>query len=171
MKDGKVQVRKFEEKDVPLKVKWINDTSNNQYLHYDLPLTLENTFRWFNRIKDDARRFDATILYESMPVGIIGLLSIDSVNRKAEFYITLGEVSYKGKGIAEKASKLLINYAFEELGLNKLYLYTEEQNLRAQKLFEKIGFLKEGLLRQDLFIKNEYKNRFSMSILKDEYPK
>lgn len=159
-----ISIRKFNEKDIPNKIKWINDSENNKFLHYDLPLEHEKTLEWFIRNKDRQDRFDAVIEYEGIPVGIIGLLNIDFKNKKAEYYITLGEKQYKGKGIAYKASIDIIKYAFDELNLNKIYLYTETENKVAQKLFDKLGFIREGILRQDLIINNEKKDRYLYAI-------
>ena len=46
--------------------------------------------------------------------------------QKSEIYITIGEHELKGKGIAKEATKLLLNYAFDTLDLNKVYLFTEK---------------------------------------------
>ena len=43
----KVTLRKFEERDIKNKVRWINDSANNQYLHYELPLEEEKTKQWY----------------------------------------------------------------------------------------------------------------------------
>ncbi|HHW46613.1 MAG TPA: GNAT family N-acetyltransferase [Clostridiales bacterium] len=166
-----VEIRRFEEKDIPLKVKWINDEKNNRYLHYDLPLSEEKTFAWFRNIKDRTDRADFTITYNDEPVGLIGLLNIDKKNKKAEYYICLGEEKFKGKGIAYTASKLLIDYAFKELGLNKIYLYTEINNYPAQKLFVKIGFEKEGLLKNDLIHNGRKIDRYIYSLMQENYLK
>ena len=47
----KVSIRKFDKKDIPNKVNWINDPRNNAFLHYDLPLEIEKTEVWFERNK------------------------------------------------------------------------------------------------------------------------
>ena len=146
----KVTIRKFEREDIPKKVEWINNPENHRYLHYDLPLEIGKTEHWFDRNTGRKDRYDAVIEADGVPVGLIGLLSIDGRDKKAEYYISMGETAYKGKGIAKEASRLLLKYGFEELGLNRIYLYTETGNRAAQGLFEKIGFLKEGVLRQDV---------------------
>ena len=56
---GKVTIRRFEEKDVPNKVKWINDDRNNQFLHYDIPLILENTHWWYLKNQTLTNRYVA----------------------------------------------------------------------------------------------------------------
>jgi len=168
IKENNVAIRKFDFADVDLKVKWINDEKNNKYLHYALPLYADKTTEWWERTKDADGRLDLTILYNDEPVGLIGLLGIDRVNKKAEYYVCLGEHSCKGKGVAKTASRLLVRYAFEELGLNKVYLYTEEENIPAQKLFESLGFRKEGLLIDDLIYNGRKVNRYVYGLLKEE---
>ena len=145
-----IVIRKFDEGDIPYKVKWINNENNNKYLHYDLPLSVDKTLVWFRNVKDRIDRADYTITCDGKPVGLIGLLNIDRTNKKAEYYICIGEKQYKRKGIACTATKMLLNIAYKEFNLNKIYLYTEVNNVPAQRLFEKIGFKKEGLLREDI---------------------
>lgn len=161
----KIKIRKFNEKDIPYKVKWINDERNNTYLHYDLPLKEDKTLVWFKNNKDRTDRLDLTITFNNKPAGVIGLLNVDSINRKAEYYICIGEEKYKGKGLAYNASKLLFEYACNELNLNKIYLYTEVNNIAAQRLFKKIGFVREGLLRQDLIYNNNKIDRYIYGLI------
>lgn len=152
-----VILRRFEESDIPKKVEWINNPENNRYLHYDLPLRTDKTTEWY-RNKDNTSRVDCIIEYNGQAVGLIGLLSIDKNNFKAEYYITIGETSYKGKGIATKATKAILDYAFTVLKLHKVYLTVDAENVAAKRLYEKIGFRQEGLLIDDLY--NAYEERF-----------
>jgi len=164
-----VKIREFTEEDIPYKVKWINNSENNRYLHYDLPLREDKTLLWFKKIKNKEDRMDYTITYQNMPVGIIGLLNIDSVNKKAEYYITLGEVFYKGQGIASTASSLLLKKAFKEMQLNKIYLFTETENIEGQKLFERVGFRKEGLLKEDIIYNKKRLDRFAYGLIAADF--
>lgn len=165
----RIVIRKFEEKDIPYKVKWINDKNNNKYLHYDLPLREDKTLAWFKKIKDRVDRADYTIIYNGKPAGLIGLLNIDPKHKDAEFYICLGEEEYKGKGIGYIATKLLIDIAYKELGLNRIYLYTEIGNISAQRLFDKIGFRKEGVIRNDLVYNGRNIDRYIYGLDLESY--
>ena len=153
-----VRLRKFEEKDVENKVKWINDDRNNKFLHYDIPLTIEKTQKWYHQNQFRTDRYDAVIECDGASVGVIGLLNIK--NRRAEYYITIGEPAYKGRGIAKKATKLLLQFAFNELALYEIYLYTEIGNINAQRLFEKSGFQKRAI---------EYASAINRGITVDRY--
>lgn len=168
-KVNSVTIRKFEEKDIPNKVKWINDCANNQYLHYNLPLTEEGTKAWFLKIKDLIDRYDSVIEYNGTAVGIVGLLNIQ--HGKAEYYITMGETLYKGKGIAKKATLLLLDYAFVELNLSEVYLYTEVDNIPAQKLFEKCGFIQGKIFRNSAVNRGKSVDRYYYSISSSNWRK
>ena len=98
-----IRIRKFEKRDIPKKVEWINNPENNRFLHYDIPLSVEKTEQWFDRHFGEDSRFDAVIEVNGIPIGTIGLLNIDKKNNKAEYYIAMGETSYKGKGFAREA--------------------------------------------------------------------
>ena len=141
------------------------------YLHYDLPLEYEKTAVWYRRIKDVDTRIDGVIECDGVPVGLIGLLGIDRKNLKAEYYICMGEQGFKGRGVAKSASMLLLDYAFGELGLNKVYLYTEEEHLAAQRLFDRLGFEREGLLKNDLIHNGRIINRYAYGLLREGYKK
>ena len=164
-----ITIRAFEKQDIPRKVRWINDSENNRYLHYDLPLREDQTELWFESHRNDKSRYDAVIEADGVPVGTIGLLNIDRKNRKAEYYIAMGERSYSGRGVAKQASELLLQYAFETLELNRVYLYTELHNLAAQKLFARIGFRQEGLLRQDVLSHGNLADRYVYALLKEDW--
>lgn len=166
---GKTSIRLFKESDIPCKVRWINDCKNNKFLHYDLPLDEGKTRAWFHKNKGKLDRYDAVIEYDGNPVGIIGLLSI--VDGRAEYHITLGESQYKGKGIALDASVLLLKYAFDKLKLREVYLYTEVDNIPAQKLFERCGFVKYCLDKNSAVNKGKLVDRYYYAITTSEFCK
>jgi|LSQX01.2.fsa_nt_gb RimJ/RimL family protein N-acetyltransferase len=166
-----VSIREFTEKDIPHKLQWINDPKNNQYLHYDLPLEFNSTLAWLERNRGSSTRYDGVIEVDGEPVGLIGLLDIDTRFSKAEFYIVMGNPNFRGKGIALTATRKMLEMAFTKIGLNRVYLFTELTNINAQVLFIKAGFQVEGLLRQDAILNGQFSNRYAMSILKQEFIK
>ena len=166
-----VTVRKFERTDIPNKVKWVNNPENNRFLHYDIPICVEKTERWFDSHLGEDTRYDAVIEADGISVGTIGLLSIDKKYSKAEYYIAMGETAYKGKGVAKEASRLILQYAFEVLGLNRIYLFTETENVAAQRFFERVGFVREGLIRQDIVSHGKTVDRFVYGFLKEDWGK
>lgn len=167
LQNGELILRNFKREDIEHKVRWINDPENNTYLHYDIPLRVDLTLQWFLN-KDNKKRCDCVIEYNGIPVGVIGLLGIDYLNSKAEYYITLGEKSFKRMGIATRATKMLIEYAFQTLKLHKLYLNVDEMNESACQLYEKVGFQCEGIFKDDLFHRGQFINRKRYAIINSE---
>lgn len=162
----KVRLRKFGKEDIPNKVRWINDEQNNQYLHYDLPLDVSKTEMWYEKNKDRTDRYDAVIECDGIPVGVIGLLAI--ADGRAEYYVTLGEKEFKGRGAAKEATRLLLQYAFTEMGLREVYLYTEIDNVGAQRLFERCGFVKQRLERNSAVNRGRSVDRYYYTISADD---
>lgn len=78
-----------------------------------------------------------------------GLTSIDRSVGKAELYVFVNP-ELLGKGIGTKATKQLCQFGFSELKLEKIYLFVDKDNIAAQKVYEKIGFHLEGILRNEL---------------------
>jgi len=157
--------------DIPLKLRWINDPKNNQYLHYDLPLEYDSTLEWFERNRGNSNRFDGVIEIDNEPVGLIGLLDINTRFSKAEFHIMVGNHKYRGKGVALKATRIMLDVAFTKFGLNKVYSFIECENRSSLVLCTKAGFRVEGLLHQDAVLDGRFSNRYVMSILKQEFYK
>ena len=168
LRAGEICVREFTLSDVKKKVQWINDSRNHKFLHYDLPLDLEKTTAWFERTRCADDRIDAVIDVSGESVGLIGLLNIDQKNKKAEYYICIGEPAHKHKGVAFQASCLLLKYAFFSLKMNRIYLYTEPENQDARHLFETLGFRLEGCLREDLICGDRKVDRLIYAITRQE---
>ncbi len=164
LSEGDMVLREFVETDIQNKLEWINNPENNLYLHYDIPLIYDKTLEWFRNKNNDAR-LDLVIVIDGIPVGLLGLLHIDVNNRKAEFYISMGVSKYKNRGIATRATLLLIKYSFTTLKLHKIYLTTDGDNILAQKLFERVGFKKEGIFEDDLYHRGQYIQRIRYGLV------
>ena len=75
----------------------------------------------------------------------------------------------QAKGLGTEATRLLCEYGFAELGLNKIYLETNDDNFAAQKVYEKVGFMLEGRKRQEYIRKDgTLGERFYYGLLKWE---
>jgi RimJ/RimL family protein N-acetyltransferase len=98
-------------------------------------------------------------------LGLIYLLHIDHLNQHAEFAIQIA-LNHQGKGVAAKASSMLINHAFNDLNLNKLYLSVLPYNTRAIRLYEKLGFTQTGIKKDHLYKNGRYFNLIDMELLK-----
>lgn len=169
LKENELMITNFSKEDIAEKVRIINDTKNNTFLHYDLPLDYDKTLNWFNK-KNNHNRLDCTITFNNHICGFLGLLNIDKLNKKAEFYICV-DYNFSGNGIGYNSTKMLLDYAFNILNLNKVYLYTEVENIKAQHLFEKASFVKEGVLKDDITYNGKKVSRCIYGICKEDFYK
>ena len=101
-------------------------------------------------------------------VGVAYLLGIDWISRSAEFSIQIGVESARGQGIGETATRQTLAHAFDDLNLHRIHLTALASNTRAIKLYEKMGFRAEGLLRQAAFKKGRYVDMVAMAALATE---
>lgn len=166
-------ITKITNADIPDKVRWYNDEEITKYLHYEEKFTIQKSLNWLKKIKNDNSRYENVIRIkeegEIKNIGIIGLFNIDKKNKKAGFYITIGEKEFQGKGFAKRASIKFLRHCFLNFNLEKIYLYTDADNISAQKLYEKIGFVREGIMRKELLYKNKFIDRYYYGILREEY--
>ncbi|SFS65833.1 GNAT family N-acetyltransferase [Marininema halotolerans] len=102
-------------------------------------------------------------------IGDIQLLDIDPLNRNCYLRISLDDPRHQGKGYGNEAMKLMLDYAFGILNLHRIELNVYAYNDRAIRLYEKLGFKKEGVQRDALFYDHTYHDSIIMSMLEDEY--
>lgn len=130
-------------------------------------MCLDKTVSWFQGIELRDDRYDGVVEYEGVPVGLVGLLNIDKKNRKAESYIVIGRHEYKNKGIGYKAEKLILDYAFNTLKLNKVFAFIETGNKASLLLHQKVGYIIEGCFRQDIYMPEKgWVDRYVVSIFR-----
>ena len=141
-------VRGLEETDLQLRVSWMNNEKVYSSMHFDIPVIMENTLKWYHDNLGNDKRTDLTFEENEEIVAFGGLTCINREVSKAELYIFVNPNAQKS-GIGTKAVMLLCKYGFEEIGLNKIYLETNENNMAARRVYEKCGFMLEGVHREE----------------------
>lgn len=103
-------------------------------------------------------------------LGIVEFFNISWKNRRAEYSIALQPLA-RGKGFGCLATDKILEIAFKELGLNRVWLRVLETNGKAIKLYERLGFVREGLCREESLRNGKFVSQIQMSILKKEWRK
>lgn len=106
---------------------------------------------------------------EGVKIGFINLFDIKYPNASAMFAIGIGEADYRGKGYGSEALRLLLDYAFDELGLYRVSLRVLSYNTAAIRTYEKIGFIREGTQRGAGWRSGERYDIHFYGILRDEW--
>ncbi len=156
----RLSLRKVERTDIPYLVEWSCNHAHLKGFHGYLPRTVEEGNKWFQRSLLDKSR-DDYIIYATeetgnkYPIGMLGLINIDDVNRKGEYYIVIGNEEFLHRGIAYRTSNEMIkNSYFKDSEFVKIYTRIDKDNYPAQKLAEKLGFRKEGVMLSDVLLEN-----------------
>ena len=167
-----IRLVKFEKKHLEKTCEWINDSELRILLDQSQKnTTIEDCKNWFKRNEEEDTRALFAINDGEKHAGNCGFIDIDKKKKMAKLWIYIGEKEKRGKGIGEKALVELINKGFYDLNLNRIYLYCLEENYSALKLYKKVGFVKEGFLREHTFQDGEFKNCVFFGLLKKEWKK
>ena len=166
-----VTIRPVTEADTDRIIAWRNAPSVMAHFIYRTPLTRKAHLNWLHNRVETGEVAQFVIYDGETAVGSVYLRDIDRNNQKCEYGIFIGDEDCRGKGIGTAAAKLALTHAFEELGLNRVYLRVFADNLGAIKSYEKAGFRYEGTFRQDVMIDGVGEDIVFMAILREDWEK
>jgi RimJ/RimL family protein N-acetyltransferase len=113
--------------------------------------------------------FGVALKSDNRLIGLVGLKDINYVNQSAEFYVIIGDRTIQGRGYGTEATKLMFQYGFMELNLNRIQTQDMEGNIGGWRADEKAGMKYEGTLRQVILRFGKYHDVRVYSILRSEY--
>ncbi|MBE0451005.1 MAG: GNAT family N-acetyltransferase [Clostridia bacterium] len=169
-----VKLRAYKREEMPKVVALINDPEVKSLLTPGVPFpyTLEDEYKWYESLTGNSSgtyNFAIETIDDGLYLGGCGINNIDWKNRVAVVGIFIGEKSFWGKGYGTDAMKVLMDFIFMEMNINKIKLNVFGFNPRAKKSYEKCGFKVEGHLKQEIFRDGVYHDESVMAILREEY--
>ena len=151
----RISLRSIERDDLARCHAWMNDAQLRSTLAQRYPMSLAREADWIERVtrgQDPSEINFAICLAESgRHIGNCGLVGIDRDNRVATLGILIGEKDCRGKGFGTDAIRTLCRFAFEEMDLRKIRLDAHADNDAGLKAYERVGFRREGLLREEVY--------------------
>lgn len=172
IKGKKVGLRAVEKEDLPYLRDWRNIVEFRKNFREVRELSLFDQKVWFDSLQNTKHinyMFTIVDLKTSMPIGAAGLLYINWIIRSADFSFYIGDQEkYIGSdGVAYEASKLLINYGFNNLNLHKIWMELYEFDKQKINFFtKKFNFKLDGLLRDNCFENGRYWDSHIISLIK-----
>ena len=146
-----------------------NEYQVSKFLNIFCPENLENEIIWFNRDKDNEVHFAIeTCQIKTHLVGQVSLVGYQKKERKAELTIFLRPNNW-GKSIGSAATKLITHFGFTQLNLNKVFLHCYSSNERAKKLYQRLGFVSEGVLRDFVYKDGVFRDAIHFGMLRSEF--
>jgi len=168
IRGSRIRLRPIEACDIARMLEWDEDEDITRYINKRFP-TPDSWEDWFGRISSHRRSLALAIdTVEGEFIGDIQLEHICWRSGTAELRICIGEKRYWSQGYGAEAITTLLSYAFHRLGLKSVYLRVYRSNRRAIRCYEKVGFVKEGILRagsraregfEDLVLMVAYRDR------------
>jgi UDP-4-amino-4,6-dideoxy-N-acetyl-beta-L-altrosamine N-acetyltransferase len=166
---AKVQLRPLEPADEDRLYAWRNAPEVAGFMYTDHQIGRDEHARWFATIAGDPRRDYRIIEVDGAPAGPANFYDIDRVQGRAAWAYYLADPSVRGKGVGGYVEFLMIERAFNEFGLRKLWCEVLIGNEAVWKLHQKFGFQQEALLRAHIVKAGEPVDVMGLGLLAEDW--
>ena len=160
----KVNLKVVEKEDLPNLLEWFN---NYRFLGEYIPLLQKSKTeleRNYDKLTSKRRMF----FIEKKEGNKIGFINYFAAGKLLEigFFLIPSE---RGKGYCLEATNVIVDYLFLSKDIVRVQAHTDTRNAASQKVLEKAGFKKEATIRKSLFIREEWRDLFLYSLLREEW--
>lgn len=167
-------VRPLEKSDIPTISRWFVDLDDLSAFDrcMRIPLSLDASEKaWSDAVGNDVstgKYWFAIDDKENQTIGIIGLESVSLINGDAVLPVCIAKTA-RNKGVGIRSAALMLDIAFQQLGLNRLTSYYRADNEVTRYLTERAGFRQEGCMRQAWFAGGQHVDMIIVGILRQEW--
>jgi RimJ/RimL family protein N-acetyltransferase len=176
----RIRLRRNERADLPKFVEWLNDPDVRRYLSLGMPISTASEEQWFeNMLKLPAAEQPFAIEIRKKSAGqetdawqLIGncsFMDMDHTVRSAEVGLFIGDKSCWNTGYGTEVMRLMLQFGFDTLNLNRIFLRVDEANKGGIRAYEKAGFILDGRLRQAVYRDGLYHDLLIMSVIRSEW--
>ncbi|RKL67470.1 GNAT family N-acetyltransferase [Salipaludibacillus neizhouensis] len=171
-----IELKFFDTADFERLISWIDSPElllkwGGPGFHYPLDEGQLNIYKK-NSNHDHAETLVYNVIHQKTGE-VLGHISLGKINRKNRSArigkVLIGSENIRGQGIGQRMMKEILKVAFDELQLHRVSLGVFDFNIAAIMCYEKVGFKKEGLLRDTAKNGDEYWSLYEMSILEEEW--
>lgn len=163
-----IRLRALEEGDLTRVNAGFWDPDVNQYMSTVWPEPMTGTREWLERVRKSPTT--ATFGIETMAGDLVGACSLEGISarhRSAEVGIWIAQ-PYWSRGYGTDAVRTLCRFGFQEMNLQHILLHVNEDNPRARRAYEKVGFKEEGRLRREQFVGGRFVDVLVMGVLRED---
>ncbi|MFS0864811.1 GNAT family N-acetyltransferase [Fredinandcohnia sp. 179-A 10B2 NHS] len=173
LEDKRVYLRRIESSDVDYFLQSVSNPEIRRLTGTTAFFTHAKIEAFLEQITTDSSRIDLIIALQEndQVIGDLAILDVDHQQRNGSFRIAITDERYMSKGYGTEALRLIIDYMFNTLNLRRIGINVYAYNSRAIKAYEKLGFVQEGILREELYYDGQYYDNILMGLLKSEYRK
>ncbi|WP_327695052.1 GNAT family N-acetyltransferase [Streptomyces sp. NBC_00459] len=167
----KAVLRPFTEADAEVIAEIVEDPEVIRFtFEPDTVITMERLRSWYGSRSAQTDRLDLAVTDRATGelVGEVVLYEWNPAARSCTFRTLLGP-SGRGRGLGTEATRLIVGYGFEQLGLHRIELQAYAHNHRALRVYEKVGFVVEGVRREVQLRDGEWADEVLMAVLDHEW--
>lgn len=174
-RSSRIQLTALKTEDAEAMARWSEDSEYLRNLDTDfaVPRSAEYYRSEVESLSSQTDTIELGIRFirENQLIGFISLNSIEWNNRSGRLAVGIGEPDYRNRGIGTEVVKLMVQYAFHELNLNRIGLDVISSNQAAIRCYENSGFIVEGTIREGILRDGKKMDRIYMGLLRNEWEK
>jgi RimJ/RimL family protein N-acetyltransferase len=165
----RVTLRRLESADLERCHNWLNIPEIFIVMGVFAPRTMEDQQAWFASTSTSRKNLVFAVCERASGrhIGNVSLFNLDWINRNAGLTIFIADPADRGGGRGSEALSLLCEYAFNYLNLHKVYCKTNAP--AAARMYQRLGFMNEGVLREQNFHRGEYIDKWQYGLLAHEF--
>jgi len=169
----KTKIRPLTLEDLDNIMTWVNDPEViGRYAYFKEPISREKEAKWLKaKLESEVDLIYAIENADGIYLGNCAIEKIHWPAKHGRLSITIGNKKERGKGHGSRAINLLLDQAFNEHNLHRIYLIVAVDNQRGINLFKKCGFIEEGRLRDHYIINDNHVDMFIMGIIDNDFNK
>lgn len=171
LRSARLYFRPLEREDAPRLAAFVNDPDVRRTVLTHRPMSVGAEEAFLAALPNSLNDVMLGIVLRELGelIGVTGLHRLDWRDRRGDLGLLIGDKEEWGKGYGTEATRLMLDYAFGTLNLNKVTLEVFSNNPGGLRAYEKAGFQREGLLRQQHFIEGRYVDGIVMGMLREQW--
>jgi UDP-4-amino-4,6-dideoxy-N-acetyl-beta-L-altrosamine N-acetyltransferase len=164
-----IDLKKISLDDLELIRIWRNSDDVAKYMYTSHEISKDEQIAWFNKISNDNTQQHWVIFVDGNPTGLASVTGINTILKSCYWAFYLGDTNNRGGGIGANVEFKVIEYVFENLGLNKLRCEVLASNEKVIQMHEKFGFRREAFYRQHVYKDNRFHDVVGLALLKYDW--
>lgn len=164
----RVTLRPIEADDLGFVTEGVNHPAVRPFVGQSIPTSLARERRYLEELNERTDAVSVMAVVGDDRVGVVEFDPIDRAAGVADFAVWIHPENH-GDGYGHEAAELMLAYAFDELRVHKVTAEAYEPNTASQELLESLGFVREGVGREDAFLGGEYHDTHYFGILEREW--
>lgn len=156
---------------IPTFLRWFSDVRVTQYLMVRNPMSVPQEAEWLENVARDPAHvyWSVRINGNDKLIGSCGLTSLNWQHRRAMFGLVIGETDEWGHGYGTEMARLVLAYAFRELGLEKVSTCVILPNEASRRLHLTAGYRECGVFKRHLWFRGEWHDEWRAEAIREEW--